>query len=103
MLIPRYFLIAAVLSLFAEMAITADLRIRDLGITPGIFSPGPFNAITDVAGVKVGHRTIWEGDSVRTGVTVILPHEGDLFLQKTPAAVFTANGFGKAAGFLQVQ
>jgi len=81
----------------------ASFRIRDLGIKPGIFSPGPLNAITDVAGVRVGHRTIWKGDSIRTGVTAILPHAGDLFLQKTPAAVFTANGFGKAAGFLQVQ
>ncbi len=79
------------------------VRIRDLGIKPGIFSPGPLNAITDVSGVKVGHQTIWIGDSVRTGVTAIIPHQGDLFNLKTPAAVYTANGFGKAAGFLQVQ
>jgi D-aminopeptidase len=81
----------------------AGIRVRDLGIRPGIFAPGPLNAITDVAGVRVGHRTIWKGDSIRTGVTAILPHGGDLFNEKTPAAVYTGNGFGKAAGFLQVQ
>jgi D-aminopeptidase len=78
-------------------------RLRDLGVTPGIFPPGPLNAITDVAGVRVGHRTIVEGDSIRTGVTAILPHGGNIFRMKVPAGVFTGNGFGKAAGFLQVQ
>jgi D-aminopeptidase len=78
-------------------------RIRDLGVRPGIFPPGPGNAITDVAGVRVGHRTLIEGDSIRTGVTAILPHAGNLFQQKVPAAVYAANAFGKAAGFLQVR
>src|SRR5215203_7226040 len=78
-------------------------RIRDLGVTPGIFSPGPLNAITDVEGVRVGHRTLIRGESVRTGVTAILPHGGNLFQSKTPAAVYVGNGFGKAAGFLQIQ
>jgi D-aminopeptidase len=78
-------------------------RLRDLGVAIGILSPGPFNAITDVAGVRVGHRTVIEGDRVRTGVTAILPHDGDLFFSKVPAAVWVGNGFGKAAGFLQVQ
>jgi D-aminopeptidase len=78
-------------------------RLRDLGVPPGIFAPGPHNAITDVAGVQVGHRTLVEGDSVRTGVTAILPHQGDLLQEKVPAAVHVGNGFGKAAGFLQVQ
>ena len=78
-------------------------RLRDLGSTPGIFSPGPLNAITDVEGVRVGHRTLVRGDSVRTGVTAILPHGGNLFQRKTPAAVYVGNGFGKAAGFLQIQ
>jgi D-aminopeptidase len=64
--------------------------------------PGPRNTITDVAGVRVGHRTVIEGSSIRTGVTAILPHGGDLFREKVPAAVFVGNGFGKAAGFLQV-
>ncbi len=78
-------------------------RIRDLGVQPGVLPPGPWNAITDVAGVRVGHRTLIRGDSVRTGVTAILPHGGDLFTEKVPAAVYVGNGFGKAAGLLQVQ
>jgi len=78
-------------------------RLRDLGISPGIFQPGPLNAITDVAGVRVGHRTLVRGDAVRTGVTAILPHGGNLFQQKVPAGVSVGNGFGKAAGFLQVR
>ena len=78
-------------------------RIRDLGVTPGIFSPGRWNAITDVEGVRVGHRTLVRGESVRTGVTAILPHGGNLFQEKVPAAVYVGNGFGKAAGFLQIQ
>lgn len=78
-------------------------RIRDLGLEPGIFDPGTLNAITDVEDVRVGHQTIIKGDRVRTGVTAILPHEGDLFREKVPAAVYVGNGFGKAAGFLQVQ
>src|SRR5829696_3815277 len=78
-------------------------RIRDLGVEPGIFTPGPLNAITDVEGVRVGHRTLIRGESVRTGVTAILPHGGNLFQSKTPAAVYVGNGFGKAAGFLQIQ
>jgi D-aminopeptidase len=78
-------------------------RIRDLGVEPGIFTPGPLNAITDVEGVRVGHRTLNRGESVRTGVTAILPHGGNVFQSKTPAAVYVGNGFGKAAGFLQIQ
>src|SRR4029453_18024010 len=78
-------------------------RIRDLGVKPGVLAPGPENAITDVAGVRVGHRTLVEGDSIRTGVTAVVPHAGNLFQQKVPAAVHTGNGFGKAAGFLQVE
>ena len=78
-------------------------RARDLGIEPGILQPGPLNAITDVAGVKVGHRTLIEGEGIRTGVTAIVPHDGNVFQWKVPAAVFPANAFGKAAGFLQVQ
>jgi L-aminopeptidase DmpA. Serine peptidase. MEROPS family S58 len=80
-----------------------SVRVRDLGLAPGLFGPGAHNALTDVAGVQVGHRTLREGDSVRTGVTAIRPHGGDLFHDKVPAAVHVGNGFGKAAGFLQVQ
>jgi D-aminopeptidase len=77
-------------------------RARDLGIEPGILTPGHWNAITDVAGVSVGHTTLIAGDSIRTGVTVILPHEGNIFWEKVPAAVCVGNGFGKAVGFTQV-
>jgi D-aminopeptidase len=78
-------------------------RVRDLGIEPGILEPGPLNAITDVEGVLVGHRTLIEGEGIRTGVTAIVPHGGNVFQTKVPAAVFPANAYGKAAGFLQVQ
>lgn len=78
-------------------------RIREFGITVGILSPGQWNAITDVPGVKVGHKTLIEGDSIRTGVTVILPHGGNLFREKVPAAVYVGNGFGKLVGKIQVE
>ena len=78
-------------------------RARELGIEPGVFSPGPLNAITDVAGVKVGHRTVIQGDSVRTGATAILPHDGNLFQDKVPAAVYVFNAFGKLVGSTQVE
>src|SRR5436190_3335392 len=78
-------------------------RARDLGITPGSLTPGPLNAITDVAGVRVGHTTMIQGDGVRTGVTAILPHAGNLFQEKVAGAVFVGNAFGKLAGSTQVQ
>jgi D-aminopeptidase len=78
-------------------------RIREYGICPGTFKTGTWNAITDVAGVTVGHSTLIRGKSVRTGVTVISPHEGNLFQQKVPAAVSVGNGFGKAIGCTQVR
>jgi D-aminopeptidase len=78
-------------------------RARDLGIAPGLYEPGRSNAITDVAGVRVGHTTIVEGAAVRTGVTAILPHGGNLFRDKVAAAVFVGNAFGKLAGSTQVQ
>ena len=78
-------------------------RARDLGITPGSLTPGKLNAITDVAGVAVGHTTIVDGDRVRTGVTAILPHGGNLFREKVAGAVFVGNAFGKLAGSTQVQ
>jgi len=76
---------------------------RDLGLAPGVFPAGPLNAITDVAGVRVGHVTLIEGDSVRTGVTAIVPHPGNLFQEKVPGAVFVGNAFGKLAGSTQVE
>lgn len=78
-------------------------RARDFGIKPGILTPGKWNAITDVKGVTVGQTTLIQGDSVRTGVTVIIPHQGNVFREKVPAAVFVGNGFGKALGFTQVE
>ena len=77
-------------------------RARDLGVAPGVLAPGRWNAITDVAGVRVGHTTIVEGDSVRTGVTAILPHAGNLYRERVPAAVVVGNGFGKLLGSTQV-
>jgi D-aminopeptidase len=78
-------------------------RARDLGLTPGVYAPGPLNAITDVAGVRVGHVTLIEGERIRTGVTAILPHAGNLFQDKAPGAVFVGNAFGKLAGSTQVE
>ncbi len=96
-------------------AFTADEesrpRARDLGIVLGNLPPGPYNAITDVAGVRVGHATLIEGEGrlvpgrgpIRTGVTVVLPHRGNLFRAKVPAAVHTINGHGKVLGFEEVR
>lgn len=78
-------------------------RARDFGIETGILTPGEFNAITDVDGIRVGHQTIIKGDDIRTGVTAILPHDGNIFRERVPAAVFVGNGFGKALGFTQVR
>lgn len=77
--------------------------IRDLGVEIGVLPTGPLNAITDVNGVSVGHRTLVQGESIRTGVTAILPHQGNVFQQKVPAAIYIANGFGKLAGYSQVE
>src|SRR5262245_25891638 len=77
-------------------------RARDLGLAPGVFEPGPLDAITDVAGVRVGHVTLVSGDAVRTGVTAILPHGGNLFQDRVAGAVFVGNAFGKLAGSTQV-
>lgn len=91
----------AAVSVFRVSAQTKP-RARDLGIAPGIYAPGPLNGITDVAGVRVGHTTLIEGDSVRTGVTAIVPHDGNIFQNKVAGAVFVGNAFGKLAGSTQV-
>ena len=78
------------------------LRARDLGPAPGSLPTGPLNAITDLAGVKVGHFTLIEGDDIRTGVTAILPHGGDIFQDKVPAGLAVGNGFGKLMGATQL-
>jgi len=77
-------------------------RARDLGIAPGVYPPGALNAITDVEGVRVGQTTVVEGERVRTGVTAIVPHTGNLFQDKVAGAVFVGNAFGKLAGSTQV-
>ncbi|HJU87769.1 MAG TPA: P1 family peptidase, partial [Gemmatimonadaceae bacterium] len=79
-----------------------QVRARELGVAPGIFKPGPNNGITDIAGVRVGQVTIVEGDSVRTGVTAILPHGGNLFRERVPAALHVGNGYGKLLGVTQL-
>lgn len=85
-----------------SVSLQAQNRSRDFGLKIGVLSPGKLNAITDVAGVNVGHTTLFEGNSVRTGVTAILPHDGNVFQEKVPAAVYVGNGFGKLAGSTQV-
>ena len=106
----RRLLAAAILLTFASLSMPGPMlgqtprpRARELGIDVGVFPPGPHNAITDVPGVKVGHTTLVEGDDVRTGVTAILPHGGNLFQEKVAGAVFVGNAFGKLAGSTQVE
>ena len=95
-------LIAGLMMMGMQTASASD-RARDLGIEIGILTPGQHNAITDVAGVSVGHHTLENGDAIRTGLTAILPHAGNPFAERVPAAVHVGNGFGKAVGFTQVQ
>ena len=78
-------------------------RVREWGISPGILPTGPWNAITDVQGVRVGHVTLMDGDDIRTGVTAVLPHNGNLFQDKVPAGMAVGNGFGKLTGSTQVE
>lgn len=91
-----------VLLLPLVLAAQQQKRARDYGVKPGVMQTGKLNSITDVAGVLVGQTTLMEGDSVRTGVTAIVPYAGNIFQQKIPAAVFVENGFGKLAGSTQV-
>ncbi len=97
------FLILLFIPLIVQSQADERPRARDIGIKPGIFSPGKNNAITDVQGVKVGHRTIIEGTNIRTGVTAIIPHSGNIFREKVPAAIELGNAFGKLVGYPQVQ
>jgi D-aminopeptidase len=78
-------------------------RARDAGVIIGVFQPGPINAITDVDGVRVGQTTVNAGDTIHTGVTAILPHAGNIFQERVPAALFVLNGFGKLVGVTQLQ
>jgi D-aminopeptidase len=103
----RLFLV--LLTFFTTIAVAATpdtsqrLRARDLGVKPGVFQPGKFNAITDVTDVRVGQTTVIQGDNIRTGITAILPHGGNLFTDRVPAAVHVGNGFGKITGVTQVR
>lgn len=81
---------------------TKRCRFRDLGLACGILPTGSFNAITDVAGVLLGHFTLMEGDDIRTGATAILPHAGNLYQEKVPAGVVVGNGYGKLMGSTQI-
>lgn len=83
--------------------VSAQNRVRDYNVELGIFQPGKYNAITDVPGVKVGQFTLNEGNDKRTGVTAIIPHEGNIFRKKVPAAIYIGNGFGKLAGYTQAR
>jgi D-aminopeptidase len=78
-------------------------RARDVGLVIGVLPPGPLDAITDVAGVRVGQVTVTTGDSINTGVTAVLPHGGNVFQEKVPAAVAVGNGFGKLMGIAQIR
>ena len=99
--VPLLVLMFATQSLLPQS--TERPRLRELGVEIGIFQTGKHNAITDVPGVLVGHRTVIEGDNIRTGVTAILPHEGNLFREKIPAALYVGNGFGKLVGATQLE
>src|SRR5881394_2772651 len=92
-------------ALAAAQSTTPNVRPRasDLGLKVGILPTGPLNAITDVAGVEVGQTTIIRGDNIRTGVTAVLPHSGNLYREKVPGAIFVGDGFGKLAGSTQVE
>jgi len=87
----------------ADPAAEQRPRLRDLGVAVGILPSGPLDAITDVGGVRVGQVTLVRGETIRTGLTAILPHDGNLFREKVPGAVFVGNGFGKLAGSTQVE
>ena len=98
----RFLLIILLSTFFIEM-LQAQNRARDHNIEIGVLNPGKWNAITDVEGVKVGHTTLIEKNHIRTGVTAILPHAGNMYQEKVPAAIYIGNGYGKLAGYSQVK
>lgn len=100
---PRAVVVAMSLALCVAAVAAPHKTLREWGFPTGIFEPGRYNAITDVPGVAVGHVTCVAGDSIRTGVTAIVPHQGNLFREKVPAAIYVGNGFGKLAGVTQVR
>ena len=102
----RYFIVTMLIAVAPVSLLgqeSARPRARDLGLTIGIFNTGDYNAITDVPGVQVGQTTVVEGSRVRTGVTAILPHKGNLYSSRVPAAIHVGNGFGKLLGVTQVK
>ena len=101
--IKNALLFLAAFLLLQDSSTAQRKRARDLGIEIGILKTGKWNSITDVVGVKVGHSSIIDGKNIRTGVTIIKPHDRDLFNEKVTAAVYVINGFGKAIGFTQVE
>jgi len=104
--VPRLLSLLTFALLLPQAAMTQEPerpRARDLGVEIGVFDPGPLNAITDVAGVRVGHATVVEAPNVRTGVTAILPHGGNAYQSRVPAAIHVGNGYGKLLGVTQVR
>ena len=98
------FLIIFILTLSLTFFSAEDRpRMREFGIETGIIKPGEWNAITDVPGVKVGQVTLIEGENIRTGVTAILPYDGNIYQNKVPGAVYVANGYGKLTGYTQIE
>ncbi len=95
--------LALTLFISTQTTYSQDKNLRKYGIEIGVLKTGKWNAITDVPGVKVGHVTLIKGEDIRTGVTAILPHSGNIFQQKVPAAVYVGNGFGKLTGVTQVR
>ncbi len=103
MKLRTYRILSVVFLLISINSFSQNKRVRDYGIEIGVLKTGENNAITDVDGIKVGHTTLVIGDSIRTGVTAILPHSGNIFQLKVPAAIYIGNGFGKLAGYSQVK
>ncbi len=98
----KFSILITVIMIVSDMN-SQQKRLRDHGVEIGVLKTGENNAITDVEGVTVGHETIIEGEHIRTGVTAIIPHQGNVFQQKVPAAIYIGNGFGKLAGYSQVK
>ena len=101
--IERNYPLFSILMLVSIIGFSQTKRARDYGIEIGVFETGSFNAITDVKGVSVGHTTLIEGDDIRTGITAIIPHSGNIYQDKLPAAIYIGNGFGKMTGYSQVE
>jgi len=101
--LPHIAIVALTLTATAQNNPKARPRARDLGVMPGVLPAGKWNAITDVEGVLVGQVTLHQGQNIRTGVTAILPHGGNVFRDKSPAAVYVGNGFGKMIGSTQIE